>query len=212
MELPDTLTTRQQKAIRDWAAIGVEVESDEFWELWQNTFPDRSKRGSNPAHAIAEKRAVLVREAEGVLFSLFSGNSIEVHKCKSCGREFATNYRYNRHCSDECLAQSLSDRMGFRWDPDRSAEDRWKGEPPTIISPDTLETLKTWAKQILELNPIQPARDDLTINTVNDSFVRAKPIEGTNAEQEVLKLYREEDWAFMNNPPHDDLDNFLEGI
>ena len=97
----------------------------------------------------AEVHAVKVREAEGVLLSLNYTMAIEQHKCNYCKRTFGTNYRYNKHCSEECLKASL-DAMGLAWDPEKSAEERWKGEPPLTIAPETLAKLKVWAKAILD--------------------------------------------------------------
>ena len=197
MKLPEHLTTRQQKTIQGWKEIGVENGSTEFDTLWNATFSNGNGHKPNP-HEIAEQRATAVREAEAVLFTLHSATSIEVHKCKGCGREFATNYRYNRHCSDECLAESLQNRMGIKWDPNKSAEERWKGEPPTIISPDTLQVLKAWARDLLGYANVTPPKDDQTIHAVN-AYVRVEYGESVPMNKEQKQDFAEEMTAVLQS-------------
>lgn len=147
-ELPEKLNAAQRKFIKEMKEIGVEGE--DFWACWdEEDFGVPTKAASS---AKVSKLAAVEREAEGVLLSLYNGSTIELHLCKSCGREFATNYRYNRHCSTDCLAESLS-VLGVRLDFSKTEEDRWRAEPPATITPTTLTMLKEFARKILAMEP-----------------------------------------------------------
>lgn len=170
-ELPEKLTLKQKRSLADWKSLGLSVDDDEFWDLWDEAFP--VGRIMSAAHVRAEKIATVIREAEGVLLSLHHGTTLEEHICKTCGKPFATNYRYNRHCSDDCLAQHLQNFLGIKWDPTKSAQERWGGEPPTIIEPATLEILKKWAQAIISLPTVGPTRDTVVREEV-EMFIAPK--------------------------------------
>lgn len=167
--LPEKLTSKQKKFIADLSLLGLTETSDKFWILWNEEYPED---GVDTARRIAaDKRETTHREAEAVLLSLYSGRTLEEHTCKSCGRKFLTNYVYNRHCTEECLRDSLG-RRGLRWDPSRQAADRWCGEPPASITPDTLEFLKKWARNLLAISPMAEEifSDDEEIQNILDSI------------------------------------------
>lgn len=90
-----------------------------------------------------------IREANAVLLSLHNPTTVIMRKCPECNEKFQTNYKYSRYCSNECLEAALKKR-GLTWHPEKSAEDRWKGEPPSTISPQTLKVLVQWARAILQ--------------------------------------------------------------
>lgn len=95
-----------------------------------------------------------IREAELVFAHLQNPlSSLEV-TCKACGLKFRTNYKYCKHCSPNCLRESLA-KMGMNWDANKSQEERWGGQIPSVIAPATLEKLREWA-QVLLSSPIHP--------------------------------------------------------
>lgn len=89
-----------------------------------------------------------IREANAVLTSLYNVTTVVMRTCPECSEKFQTNYKYSRYCSNECLKAALKKR-GLAWHPEKSAEDRWQGEPPATISPPTLKVLVQWARAIL---------------------------------------------------------------
>jgi hypothetical protein len=98
---------------------------------------------------IEETHAVKVREAEAVLKHLYHVHTLRQAACKNCGELFATNYEYQQHCSDECLRRTVV-KLGLKWHPEKKPEDRWQGEPPSVIAPETLVILKKWAREIIK--------------------------------------------------------------
>jgi len=95
-----------------------------------------------------EKQAQVTREAEAVLLHLYHVKTLKQVTCQNCDEPFATNYAYMRHCSDECLRRTL-DKMGLTWDPEKTPEERWQGQPPSVVTFKTLQVLKNWAREIL---------------------------------------------------------------
>jgi hypothetical protein len=90
-----------------------------------------------------------IREANAVLLSLNNITTVVMRKCPECKEKFQTNYKYSKYCSNTCLKEALRKR-GLTWHPEKSAEERWKGEPPSTISPQTLKVLVRWARAILQ--------------------------------------------------------------
>lgn len=81
-------------------------------------------------------------EAEAVLRCLEKPGQFEFKLCKreECREPFGTNYRAVAYCSDHCRSKDLQ-KTGIRWDPTKSPEERWGGEPPLIIPPAAVRTL-----------------------------------------------------------------------
>lgn len=153
-ELPTTKTRAQSKFIREMASMGMGPEDDDFWEAWD-------EEGLNSGKVATKANTVLgaelrLGEASLVLASIHNPQAKPYeHSCKQCKRKFLTTYFYDRYCSDNCRADSLA-AVGIVWDPNKSQQERWQGVPPAKISPDTLVTLKKWARQILEYEPVTP--------------------------------------------------------
>jgi hypothetical protein len=102
---------------------------------------------------IHEDKEAIAREAEGVLLHLRRVDTLMQKECLECHRTFATNYHFAGRCSDDCIKASLHG-IGIEWNPEKTPQERWNGpgvngEIPTIISPETLVFLKTWARAIL---------------------------------------------------------------
>jgi len=71
--------------------------------------------------------------------------------CKECSRTFACDFLYVAFCSDACRAANLYRTMGITWDSTKSERERWGGEPPSTIKPETLQQLIAFAQAILAL-------------------------------------------------------------
>lgn len=139
------MTAKQDEICELWDLLGKSSDDPQLKQLLIDAAKPQSliKREREEAHA---KK---VREAELVLRHLHHLQSMQQVKCQNCGEYFATNYEYNKHCSDECLRRTMLN-LGLRWDPEKTPEQRWEGQPPSTITPVTLQVLKKWAKVILE--------------------------------------------------------------
>lgn len=81
-------------------------------------------------------------EAEGLLLFLEKPARFAFKPCKRCNEMFGTNYRSVAYCSDNCRKRSLAE-IGIRWDPSKSPEERWSGEPPIILPPSVVKFLRS---------------------------------------------------------------------
>lgn len=91
------------------------------------------------------------RELRLVIEFLHRKVELVQRKCLVCARVFAADYLYVAICSDICRAQYIFTEYGIIWDPDKPERERWDGEPPSIIKPETFEFLATFAKRILAI-------------------------------------------------------------
>jgi hypothetical protein len=82
-------------------------------------------------------------EAEALLQALEKPATHTIKMCKRCGEPFGTNYRGVAYCSDTCRAKALA-QIGIRWDWKKSPEERWGGEPPSVLSPQLVKLLQTF--------------------------------------------------------------------
>lgn len=91
------------------------------------------------------------RELRLVIEFLHRKVELVQRKCIVCARTFAADYLYVALCSDTCRAQYIFAEYGIAWDPDKPERERWNGEPPSIIKPETLEFLVAFAENILAI-------------------------------------------------------------
>lgn len=103
--------------------------------------------------ASQETADAIDKEATLVLKSLFRPTSVVTRECKHCNQHFQTDYAYKFYCTRKCLKSAL-EAVGIDWDPDKTEADRWGGEPPSTIYPETLKKLREWAIKILE-HPVE---------------------------------------------------------
>lgn len=96
-------------------------------------------------------------QAEAVLAFIQKPINFVVRNCKrtECGQSFGTNYLYVGYCSDNCRAKDLA-KIGIQWDHQKSARDRWGGEPPLVVPPSALQALK-----VLLLQTQEPVEENL---------------------------------------------------
>lgn len=116
------------------------LDEEERAEL-QRIIAKRQKRESAEA---------IDREAYAVLRFINKPQSLILKTCSQCGEKFRTNYSYQGLCSRGCLKSAL-EAIGLVWNPNKTEQDRWQGEPPVSIKPETLKMLRQWATQILEM-------------------------------------------------------------
>jgi hypothetical protein len=81
--------------------------------------------------------------AEALLLCIQKPARFMFKNCKreECKEPFGTNYRAVGYCSDHCRARDL-EKIGIQWDPTKRPEERWGGEPPLVIPPDAVKTLR----------------------------------------------------------------------
>lgn len=146
MGLPDKLNAKQKAIVEKYKSEGLdELFADKMEAaVWAVASPNQKESSKAEAYDAA------VREAQGVLQSLYVPRSIVSRQCKECKRVFGTNYQYDKYCSDTCRKESL-ERLGLKWDPTKPARERWQAEPPTTISAETMQILRSWAEQILAM-------------------------------------------------------------
>lgn len=89
---------------------------------------------------------------EGVLSSVRRPGDFTYKVCKraNCKLPFGTNYTSVGYCSDICRIRDFEDLTGCKWNPHKTDEERWGGEPPLIIPPKVLAVLYPFARRILE--------------------------------------------------------------
>lgn len=100
---------------------------------------------------VKETKESVSRELRLVIEILHRRVELVQRACGECNRTFACDYLYAAFCSDACRAANLFRLTGIIWDADKSERERWSGEPPSIIKPETLEQLHNFAKTILAI-------------------------------------------------------------
>ena len=88
---------------------------------------------------------------EGVLASVRRPGDYTYKVCKRsvCKQPFGTNYLSVAYCSDLCRIRDFEELTGCKWNPHKSDEERWGGEPPVIIPPHVLKTMYQYSKRIV---------------------------------------------------------------
>ncbi len=148
MGLPEKMNAKQRQLAGTMEMLGIDENHPSYQDFVAqiNALADPTKQQKTIAAANSER---VVREAETVLRHLYYPQSSTPRKCKQCKREFLANYVYVKHCSNDCLQLSIKE-MGIEWDPLKTDDERWNGQPPGIIKPETLVILRKWAKSILD--------------------------------------------------------------
>ena len=148
MPLPDKMNAKQKSLAASMTMLGLTEDSPagelilkQIWDMADPTAVEKKVKAENGERVF--------REAETVMRSLYYPRSSSDRKCKACGRVFLSNYVYYKHCSPECLQQSLRE-MGLEWDPTKSESERFgMCEPPGVIKPETRVVLVEFARKIL---------------------------------------------------------------
>jgi len=95
-------------------------------------------------------------EAEAVLRFLNkpSGYLLKVCKRDQCQLPFGTDYHAVAYCSDACRAKELQSQIGIVWNPHKAPEERWGGEPPSIIPPAAMIAMLKFVKKHRQLGQV----------------------------------------------------------
>jgi len=169
-EIIDLSTPGLNKRQRDFLIPLSLIPSFDFSQDWvQSEVISLKSPESSRQKVKAEQYETKLREAEGVLLSLHYPKGMEEHTCKACKRKFGTNYVYNKHCSEECLKDSLA-VMGLSWNPEKPWAERWGAEPPLVVSPETWSKLKAFAERILQHEPVLRESELLSSSSPTDSI------------------------------------------
>ena len=118
--LENASNQKQRELITSMQLVGIDITQE-------GVQIELEKLGQSPARrqaTIAKTEERKIREAEGVLKWLRYPGSIIEQECNNCKRKFGTNYVYNKHCSEECLKESLAG-MGLAWNPEKTDEERF---------------------------------------------------------------------------------------
>jgi hypothetical protein len=108
-------------------------------------------------HSLTKQELSL--QAEAVLLSLDKPLGFVTKLCRLCGVAFETNYRSVAYCSDAHRAKALK-AQGIIWNPHKTQEERWGGEPPLVIPPEARTKLLEWARTLVaQENEIQPLQN-----------------------------------------------------
>lgn len=177
-KLPEKLTTKQRKFIRenDWVTPG----SEDFWELWDG----EGMEGGGGISSLSRDRQAAIQEAEHVLLHLQNRQLHLEVKCRNCQRIFLTNYQYNKHCSEDCLAETIQKTIGVTWNPSKPLEERWGGAVPAVIRPETIKQLPFLLKEDI---PTHDSVSDLhPVNSVNGSSNCNLPIQPKRSDVDLF--------------------------
>ena len=109
--------------------------------------------------------------------------------CGVCGRTFAADYLYVAFCSDTCRAEHIYQESGIVWNPEKPERERWGGEPPSVIKPETLEFLVAFAQSILAIpeavhyigREVPRNRSNAGPDMGNEPVQRVQPIESVKS-------------------------------
>ena len=99
------------------------------------------------AREVTISKPLPLNDAEAVLSFIEKPARFAFKPCKRCGEMFGTSYRAVAYCGDNCRAKHLLETTGIRWDPHKSAEERWGGEPPQVLPPLAVAKLLQIAQQ-----------------------------------------------------------------
>lgn len=128
--------------------------------------------------AVKEEKASRPRasdmDAEAVLLVLRQPAAFTYKVCKrvECKEPFGTNYHSVAYCSNRCRAKDLLD-LGVTWDPSKTEEERWAGEPPLMIPPAAVKVLR----RLLATLP-----DDDSLSPYELKHAQQEPIEESETD------------------------------
>jgi len=122
---------KKEKAMRDVAALmqslGVKSPAVKNIDIKEAVAEASTKTVSK--HFEAEAVLSFLHKPSGWLLKLFNR--------EECGQPFGTNYKSVGYCSDNCRSKDLA-KSGIHWNPHKSPEERWGGEPPLLIPPEAI--------------------------------------------------------------------------
>lgn len=122
----------------------IERQLEQHLALLQSMGADISELKVDTKQVVAEvildkKKLPPYWDAEATLWMLCKPEGFVTKKCRRDGCEniFATSYKSVAYCTDHCRIKQL-EAYGLQWDPTKSPEERWSGEPPLIVPDNVL--------------------------------------------------------------------------
>lgn len=107
-------------------------------------------------------------QGEAALLFLSKPERFITKVCAWCEQSFAATYHYVAYCCNNCRARAFKEQTGVDVDWGAKTDtERWGGEPPLIVDP---ETLKHLAEHVRRLNNSNPTPEK---ESPGDSFVVA---------------------------------------
>jgi hypothetical protein len=124
------------RALAKLAALTAQIKGEEAPELNHKELVAavKEERASRPKAGSMDAEAVLLFLRKPAAFTF------KVCKRTECGEAFGTDYHAVAYCSDRCRVKSLA-AVGLQWDPTKSPEQRWGGEPPLLLPPEAVSVL-----------------------------------------------------------------------
>jgi len=129
----------QAGAKKDNTSSAVNVEKFDIKSLAREAETTRSVT----AHLEAEAVLRFLRNPAGYL--------LKTCKREQCQLPFGTDYHAVAYCSDACRAKELQSQIGIVWNPHKTPEERWGGEPPSIIPPAAMMALLGFVRKHRQL-------------------------------------------------------------
>jgi hypothetical protein len=114
---------------------------------------------------------------EGVLASIRRPGDFTYRTCKRCIEPFGSNYVSVGYCSDVCRIKSFEELTGVKWSSNKSAEERWGGEPPLVIPPDVVRRMWEYSTSLMAYAESQgwASVEDIPVSTPVQSVVEFDP-------------------------------------
>lgn len=159
LQLPEKLNSAQQKIAKPFLDFNIPIPDATLEKILSLGPKKQAAAVATATNVQSAQRAVLAREAEAVLASVWVPKSVQKKRCKNCNEEFQTTY-IEAYCSNDCRKSKLLS-IGIIWNPDKTDEERWAPtQIPGTIKPETLRVLKAYARAILEIDDANISRDN----------------------------------------------------
>jgi len=137
-------------------------------------------------------------EAEAVLSFLNRPARYLLKKCQWCKQPFGTNYHAVAYCSDACRAKAIRSQTGIVWNPHKSPEERWGGEPPSIIPPAAMMALLKFARKNKHLVEDPQIQTETQVQQYYEE-------QGLMSQSETIPPVAQEQVDSEQNPIHDEV-------
>lgn len=132
---------KQEKALDFWAQMGIAINPAEIVHTSPETLD----------------KAPQYRELQGEAALLFLAKPERFisKKCDWCDEYFAATYRSVSFCSNTCRAKAFEKQTGMKVDWGAKTDiERWGGEPPLILDPNTFKFIADYVMRLKNQNSI----------------------------------------------------------
>lgn len=119
-------------------------------------------------HGVSEEKINERRGLQGILYYLRAPDLFTFRKCNNCGTDFAVSRLQVAYCSYNCIRDSLK-AMGLEWSRSKDMElivkESYDGNEPLWLSSETLVSLETALKRLLEARSQDTEKETPTPST-----------------------------------------------